>query len=233
MTDVVAQQVIGAGSGEDEGALFDALAAELFSGVLSDVLDSLGYREQAMTADIRPVWQGAVVVGRAHTILSSDIYHTPDDPYAMEIAAVDSVPVHGVVVAGTNGSTRTCLWGELLSTATRARGGRGTVIDGYTRDVRVIEQMQFPVFSTGMRPVDSKGRGAIVAINEPVMCGGVLVNPGEIVFGDVDGIVVIPRAVEAEAIRMAREKVRSENQMREWLASGRTLREAFDHFGLL
>ncbi|CAN0464867.1 unnamed protein product, partial [Phaeothamnion confervicola] len=166
----------------DEAARFDALAAELYSGVLSDILDSLGYRDQAMTADIRPVWPGAVVVGRAHTILSSDIYHMPDDPYAMEIAAIDSVPANGVVVAGTNGSTRTCLWGELLSTATRARGGRGSVIDGYTRDVRVIEQMQFPVFSTGMRPVDSKGRGTIIAVGEPVMCGGVLVHPGEIVF---------------------------------------------------
>jgi 4-hydroxy-4-methyl-2-oxoglutarate aldolase len=218
---------------EVEAQLFDALAQELFTGVISDVLDTLGYRDQAMTAAIRPVWPGAVVVGRAHTILSSDIYHTPDDPYAMEIEAVDSVPANGVVVAGTNGSTRTCLWGELLSTATKARGGRGVVLDGHTRDVRVIEQMRFPVFATGMRPVDSKGRGMIVAINEPVECGGVLVHPGDIVFGDVDGIVVIPQDVEAETIRLARAKVQGENEMREWLLAGRSLREAFDHFGML
>ncbi|MGC4108726.1 MAG: RraA family protein [Thermomicrobiales bacterium] len=217
----------------DEGQLFDALAQELYTGVLSDVLDSLGYREQAMHADIRPVWSGAVVVGRAHTILSSDIYHLPDDPYSMEIKAIDSVPRNGVVVAGTNRSTRTCLWGELLSTATRARGGRGAILDGHTRDVRVIEQMQFPVFSTGMRPVDSKGRGMIVAIGEPVECGGVLVRPGELVFADVDGIVVIPREDEDEVIRLAREKASGENAMRAWLVEGRTLREAFDHFGLL
>lgn len=216
-----------------EAALFDALAEELFSGVISDVLDGLGFRDQAMTADIRPVWTGAIVVGRAHTLLSSDVYHIPDDPYGMEIEAVDTVPRNGVVVAGTNGSTRTCLWGELLSTATRARGGRGVVLDGYTRDVRVIERMRFPAFATGMRPVDSKGRSTIVAIGQPVECGGVLVHPGDIVFGDVDGVVVIPKAVEGKAIRLAREKAQGETQMRAWLASGRSLREAFDHFGLL
>lgn len=216
-----------------ETDLFDQLTSELYTAVLSDVLDGLGYRDQAMTSDIRPVFAGAKLVGRAHTILSSDIYHTPDDPYAMEIAAIDSVPTDYVVVASTNKSTRTCVWGELLSTATRARGGRGAVIDGHTRDVTMIEQMGFPVFSTGNRPVDSKGRGAIVSYGEPIECGGVIVNEGDIVFADVDGVVVIPQAVEVEAIRLAREKVAGENDMRDWLASGKTLRDAFDHFGIL
>ena len=223
----------GATTQEDEATLFDQFAGELYTAVLSDVLDQLGYREQAMTADLRPVYPGATLVGRAHTVLSSDIYHTPDEPYGMEIRAIDSVPENHVVVASTNKSSRTCMWGELLSTATRARGGRGAVIDGHTRDVRLIERMGFPVFSTGMRPVDSKGRGTIVSYGEPVVCGGVLVHEGDIVFADVDGIVVIPRAVEAEAIRLAREKVAGENEMRDWLAAGKTLREAYDRFGIL
>ena len=109
----------------------------------------------------------------------------------MEIRAIDSVQPNQVVVAATNKSSRTCVWGELLSTATRARGGRGAVIDGHTRDVRLIERMGFPVFSTGMRPVDSRGRGMIVSYGEPVACGGVLVHEGDIVFADVD-VVVIP-----------------------------------------
>jgi regulator of RNase E activity RraA len=201
--------------------------------VLSDVLDSLGFRDQAMTANVRPAFPGAVLVGRAHTLLSSDVYHVPDDPYDMEIAAIDSVPPNHVVVAATNGSIRTCVWGELLSTATRARGGRGAVIDGHTRDVRQIERMGFPVFSTGMRPVDSLGRGRIVSYAEPVVCGGVLVNEGDVVFADIDGVVVIPRAVEDEAIRRAREKVAGENAMRARLLEGKTLREAFDEFGFL
>jgi regulator of RNase E activity RraA len=218
---------------EDEAALFDQLASELYTAVLSDVLDGLGYRDQAMRAEIRPVFSGAVAVGRAHTILSTDVYRIPDDPYDMEITAIDSVPPNHLVVASTNQSTRTCVWGELLSTATRARGGRGAVIDGHTRDVRMIERMGFPVFATGMRPVDSKGRGVIVSFGDPVDCGGVVVHQGDIVFADVDGVVVIPRQAEGEAIRLAREKVASEGQMRDWLASGKTLREAFDRFGVL
>lgn len=217
----------------DEAALFDQLAVEIYSAVLSDVLDGLGYRDQAMTADLRPVWQGAVVVGRAHTVLSSDVYHVPDDPYSMEIAAIDSVPPNHVVVSSTNSSERTCMWGELLSTATLARGGRGAIIDGHTRDVRMIEQMGFPVFSTGMRPVDSLGRGRIVSYAEPIVCGGVLVREGDIVFADIDGVVVVPREVEDEAIRRAREKVSGEKAMRQRLLEGRTLREAYDEFGFL
>lgn len=219
---------------QTETALFDQLVDELYTAVISDVLDSLGYRDQAMTADVRPVYAGARLVGRAHTVLSSDIYHIPaSDPYGLEIQAIDSVTPNSIVVGATNKSTRTCLWGELLSTATRARGGRGAVLDGHTRDVAMIERMEFPVFSTGMRPVDSMGRGAIVSFGEPVVCGGVMVHEGDIVFADVDGVVVIPRAVEDEAIRLAREKVTGESAMREWLESGRTLREAFDHFGFL
>ena len=173
------------------------------------------------------------VIGRAHTMLTTDVYERPKEPYRLEIESVDTLQPGDVMVACTNGSERTCLWGELLSTATRARGGRGVVLDGYTRDVRVIERMRFPAFATGMRPVDSKGRSTIVAIGQPVECGGVLVHPGDIVFGDVDGVVVIPKAVEGKAIRLAREKAQGETQMRAWLASGRSLREAFDHFGLL
>jgi regulator of RNase E activity RraA len=224
---------VGSRTSQDETAIFDALAGELYTAVISDTLDKVGYRDQAMTADIRPVFTGAKIIGRAHTVLSSDVYQIKDDPYALEIAAIDSVPVNGVVVASTNKSTRTCVWGELLSTATRARGGRGAIIDGHVRDVAMIEQMDFPVFGTGMRPVDSNGRGMIVSYAEPVVCGGVLVNEGDIVFADIDGIVVIPQAVEEEVIRLAREKVASESSMREWLAEGRTLREAFDHFGIL
>jgi regulator of RNase E activity RraA len=115
----------------------------------------------------------------------------------------------------------------------QVRGGRGAVLDGHTRDVRRIEQMGFPVFATGMRPVDSLGRGKIVSYGEPTVCGGVLVHEGDIVFADIDGIVVIPQGVEAETIRLAREKVAGENAMRDWLASGKSLREAFDHFGIL
>jgi regulator of RNase E activity RraA len=121
----------------------------------------------------------------------------------------------------------------LLSTVARIRGGRGAVIEGFTRDVRKIEEMGFPVFTTGMRPVDSAGRGMVVSYGKPIECGGVLVNPGDIVFGDVDGIVVIPQEVEDEVIRLAQKKISSENSMRDQLLTGRTLRDVYDEYGIL
>jgi 4-hydroxy-4-methyl-2-oxoglutarate aldolase len=212
---------------------FDFMARELYVSVVSDVLDSLGYREQAMDATIRPIYREAVVVGRAHTVLSTDIYQRPDDPYSAEIAAIDSLRPNDVLVAATNKSTRTCFWGELLSTTARARGCRGAVIEGHVRDVLKIEQMRFPIFATGIRPVDSAGRGLVVAHGVPVECGGVLVRPGDIVFGDYDGLVVIPREVEEEAIRRAQEKVIGENKAREDLARGDLLRDVYDRYGVL
>lgn len=216
-----------------DAALFDFMARELYVSVVSDVLDSLGYRAQAMDATIRPIYPNAVVVGRAHTVLSTDVYRMPEDAYSAEIAAIDSLQPHDVLVAATNKSVRTCFWGELLSTAARARGARGAVVDGHVRDVRRIEQMAFPVFATGLRPVDSAGRGLVIAHGVPVECGGVLVHPGEIIFGDSDGLVVIPRAVEDEAITRAKAKAAGENRAREDLARGDLLRAVYDRYGVL
>ena len=132
-----------------------------------------------------------------------------------------------VMVASTQRSTRTCLWGELLSTASVARGANGAIIDGYTRDVRLIQKMQFPVFSTGMYPVDSAGRGMVTAYNITINCGGVVVHPGDIIFGDIDGIVVIPKDAAREVIERAVEKVKGENITRDELKNGATLRRRF------
>lgn len=213
--------------------LFDLFERELYVSVVSDILDSLGYRQQAMDASLRPIYPGAVVVGRAHTVLSHDVYAAPANPYDAEIAAIDSLRSGDVLVASTGGSTRTCFWGDLLSTASRARGARGAVIDGHVRDVRRIEQMGFPVFATGIRPVDSYGRGTVVGHGMPVDCGGVIVNPGDIIFGDVDGIVAIPRGIADEVVARSREKVSGENNTRADLERGEYLRDVFARYGVL
>ncbi len=218
---------------KNDTELFDMMEDHLYAAVISDALDASGCREQALRHTIRPLLPDTVVVGRAMPVLCLDVYEIPDEPYQQEIAAVDNLKQDDVLVCSTNGSTRICFWGELLSTAARARGARGAVIDGFIRDVRKIMEMQFPIFTTGITPVDSNGRGEVVAYNVTIECGGVTVNPGDIVFGDADGVVVIPQTVETQVIEAALEKVSGENRTRDALQEGATLREVYDKFGIL
>jgi len=213
--------------------MFNTMRDKLKAAVISDILDRLGAREQAMRADIRPVYQGAIVVGRAYTVLTANIFQVIDDPYKGEIEAVDSLKSNDIMVVCTNRSTRTCFWGELLSTAARARGARGIVIDGYTRDVAQIIAMQFPTFAAGMSVVDSAGRSTVVDHGCPVNCGDVLVNTGDIVFGDIDGVVVIPKELEKEVIPLALEKVGKENLTRNELLKGAMLKVVYAKYGVL
>ena len=212
---------------KSEQQMFDTMRDKLYAAVISDVLDSLSAREQAMRADICPVYPEAVVVGRAYTALSVDVFEVGDDPYRGFIEAADSLKANDVLVLGTNHSTRTCAWGELLSTAVRARGARGVIIDGYTRDVTQITAMKFPVFVTGTKPVDSAGRSILIDHGCPVGCGDVIVHPGDIVFGDVDGVVVIPKELEKEVISLALEKAEKENLVRDELLKGTMVRDAY------
>ena len=218
---------------KDDKELFDTMEKKLYSSVISDVVDKLGYRKQAMRADINPMWPGAVVAGRAHTCLSVDIYETKENHYAMEIEAVDTLKPNDVLVGGTNKSTETALWGELLSTASRARGARGAIVDGYTRDIVRIAEMQFPMFATGTRPLDSMGRSLVIEYGKPVMCGEVMVNEGDIVFADIDGVIVIPQAIEKEAIEAAFEKASAEDTVRDELLKGALLGDVYKKYGVL
>ncbi len=213
--------------------MFDTMRDKLYASVISDVVDSLGARNQGMRPDVRPIYEGATVVGRAYPVLTADVYKFVDDPYGPEIDAVDSLKPNDVMVACTQRSTRTCFWGELLATAARARGSRGIVIDGTVRDVAYITKMKFPTFATGIYMVDSAGRSIVIDHNCPVECGGVLVNPGDIIFGDVDGVVVIPKELEKEVIPLALEKVSKENQLRDELLKGTLLRDAYNKYGVL
>nr|WP_256454811.1 RraA family protein [Cohnella sp. GbtcB17] len=209
------------------------MSESLYSAVLSDTLDELGYRNQVMRENINPIDPDWVVAGRAKTILSVDVHYLPDHPYEQEIAAVDSIKPHEVVVGCTNESLQNGLWGELLSTASKMRGARGAIVDGLIRDTKKILELGFPVFATGTKPVDSQGRGLVIEYDIPVKCGGVLVHPGDVIFGDRDGIVVIPAALAEEVFRRALDKATRENHTRDELLQGRTLRQVYDKYGVL
>ena len=212
---------------KSEREMFDAMQEKLYASVVSDILDQLGARDQVMRADVAPVYDGAILVGRAYPVLSADIFEIRDDPYRAEIEAVDSLKPNDVIVVSTNRSIRTCFWGELLSTAARARGARGAIIDGYTRDVAQIRRMKFPTFATGRRLVDSAGRSIVIDHGCPISCGDVVVRPGDIVFGDIDGVAVIPKELEKEVIPLALEKVGKENVVRDELLKGTMLGDVY------
>ncbi|MES0342320.1 MAG: RraA family protein, partial [Candidatus Humimicrobiaceae bacterium] len=212
---------------------FKFMKESLYSGVLSDILDDLGYREQAMDACIRPVIPGMKVAGKAMTILSIDVFEIPEEPYKLELEALDQTKEGEVLVVHTNYSTRTGFWGELLSTLAARKGANGAVMDAYTRDAEKIIEMGFPVFTTGFKPVDSKGRSEVVDYRCPIQCGGVNIDPGDIIFGDIDGIVAIPPDVAIEVIGKAYEKVDGENKVRDAILSGMGAAEVYEKYGIL
>ena len=220
---------------KDETLSLQNLGARLFTAVLSDCLDAAGYRNQALAARIRPLDDSLVLCGRARTGLYGDVYEARDgeNPYELEIQLIDDLRTGEVPVFACGASGRIAPWGELLSTAARARGAAGAVMDGLTRDVRAIRQMRFPVFAGGIGPLDSKGRGKVVAIDVPVEVAGARVAPGDLVFGDADGVVVVPRAVEAQVISAALAKVQGENETRDALARGEKLADVFRRHGIL
>jgi 4-hydroxy-4-methyl-2-oxoglutarate aldolase len=209
----------------------------LNAAVLSDTLDSLGLMQQAMRPFMRPLDDALRLVGRARTGVYMPVYAAPapgENPYEVEIALVDDLAPGDVVVLACDGPTdRIAPWGELLSTASTARGAAGCVTDGLVRDVQQIRAMRFPVFCGGIGPLDTKGRARMVERDVPVVCAGVAVRRGDLVFGDVDGVVVVPREAEADVLRLALEKVSGESASREALLRGEKLGDVFRRLGIL
>lgn len=223
----------GRAANEADLELFREIEENLYTAVLADSLDEANRRDQAMRETLRPVHLKTRFAGWARTIQWRDMHYIPDDPYTLEIEAVDSILPGEVVVISTCESTRNAPWGELMSTAALTRGARGAVVDGLIRDVRTIEKLGFQIFASGIKPVDSRGRGEVVDYNIPVECGGVVVHPGDLIVADFDGVVAIPAAVVPEVIERARLKVDKENQSRIELAQGAYLADVYAKYGVL
>lgn len=213
----------------------ETIRAKLFTSVLSDTLDGLGYRHQAMRPAIRPLDEEKVMVGRARTGFYMEVFHVaPDEnPYELEIKLIDDLRPGEIAVLGCGAAETIAPWGELLSTACMARGAAGCVTDGLVRDIRAIRKLGFPVFHGGIGPLDSKGRGKVMAIDVPIACGGVHIVPGDLVFGDADGVICVPQAIEQTAIAAALKKVEGEEHTREALARGEKLAAVFARYGIL
>ena len=215
---------------------FKTLAGELYSAVISDTLDSFGLMHQAMRPFIRPLDDTLVIFGRARTGRFVERGPLPEgeNPYLIEVKLLDDLKPGDISVLACGGPTDTIApWGELLTTASIARGASGCVTDGLVRDVRHIRSLRYPVFHGGIGPLDTKGRAYMTEMDTTVVCGGVTVKSGDLVFGDVDGVVVIPSEYADRVIARAREKITSENHSRDELRRGLLLREVYEKYGVL
>ena len=211
----------------------EMMRRELYSAVVSDALDSLGYTRQSPRVALSPLTGTEKLIGRCRTTLWADMSHADPKPYELELRAVDGCRPDDVLIAVAGGSMRSGIWGELLSTAARNAGCVGAIIDGAVRDVSKMREMGFAVFARGTCVYDSMNRQRVIDVDVPVEIDGVLFSPGDLVIADVDGVVVVPQRVEAEAIRRAWDKVHAESVTRDAIKGGMKAAVAYEKYGVL
>ncbi len=202
--------------------------------LLCDALDAFGYTRQAPRLPIVPVTMpGCTLIGRAKTTLWADMAHPDPEPYKLELAAVDSCRPDDVLVCAASGSNRSGIWGELLTTASRNTGCVGVIVDGAVRDVSKMTAMNFPVFARGMNPYDSRDRQRVIDMDITIELDGIQICPGDLIAADRDGIVIVPRSVEADVVQAAWNKAHAENEVRDAIRAGMSAAQAFETFGVL
>ena len=225
----------------DDDELFALMRTRLFPAVVGDILDQMGLLKQFLSPAIRPVRSDMVVCGRAMPVLEANCFAAVEPagqsplsrkPFGMLFEALDDLKRHEVYVA-TGCAPQFALWGGLMTTRALHLRAAGAVLDGWSRDTPEVLQLGLPVFSFGGYAQDQGPRGKVVDWRVAVEINGVRVAPGDIVFGDVDGVLVIPRAAEDEAIRRALEKASAENKVRDAIAAGMSTVEAFRTFGVM
>ena len=217
-----------------EQELLQYLERHAYAAAFSDVLDEMGYREQAISPDvrIRPLCEDFVAAGRAVTMLNA-----PDtkeeDPYDLVIKCIDELSPGSILVTTAKVPLTGGIMGELTATALRAKDCHGAIVNGYSRDVRKLIAMRYPTFAWGASPIDTTGRSRVVDYDIPIEVGGATVSPGDLVFADLDGIMVVPRAVEKDVIAQVLERINTENIVRKELKEGKRMAEVWSKYHVL
>lgn len=213
--------------------MFQLMRQRLFTAVVGDILDGLGFLHQFLPREIQPLRNDMVVVGRAMPVLDIDATHeVGSKPFGVMLEALDDLKRNEVYVAG-GGSPDYALWGELMSTRAIRLGASGTVLHGCSRDTEGILALNFPTFSMGRYAQDQRPRGRVVDFRVPITIGRVRIEPGDVIFGDIDGVLAIPRAAEEEVLRCAIEKASKENLVRKAIENGMGAAEAFATYGVM
>jgi regulator of RNase E activity RraA len=200
--------------------------------VVGDILDTLGYHHQFLPQAIRPLQEDMKVVGRAMPVLMMDVYGKQEKPFGLMTEALDALEPGEVYVAA--GAFHRCAnWGEIMTATAKTRGAVGAVVNGFHRDTPQVLSQDYPVFSRGAYAQDSAPRMKVAAFRVPIEVEGVSVEPGDLVFGDVDGVLVVPAGVVEETIMAALEKARGEKLVRKEIESGMSATAAFEKYGIL
>ena len=214
---------------EDRFALIND---RLYTAVLGDILDQLGFYHQFLPPAIRPLVPGMRLAGRAMPVLIADAFGPQKKPFGYLTEALDALQPGDVYLA-RGGAQEAAMWGEILTATAQARGATGAVVHGFHRDTTHVLGQDFPLFSTGAYAQDSSARTVVRDYGVPIEVGGVALTPGDLVVGDIDGVLVIPRAVEDEVVARALEKATAENVVRAAIENGMSATEAFRTFGVL
>jgi regulator of RNase E activity RraA len=217
-----------------DSELFDLARRELYTAVVGDIMDQMGFLHQFLPPRIRPLQEDMVAIGRAMPVLEMDLVPgaVQAKPFGLMLEALDDL-APGEIYMCSGASPNYAVWGELMSARAIRRGAAGAVLDGYIRDTRGILQLDFPTFSFGPYAQDQALRGQVVDFRVPLAIGEVKVNPGDILFGDRDGVCVVPREAEEEIFRRAIEKARGERTVLKAIQAGLSAQEAFATYGIM
>ena len=216
---------------KNDKELFTIMKKELYTPVLCDMLDTLGYSHQFLPREIQSIRQDMMLAGRAFPTIICDVYGKQEEPLGKLVEAIDHCGEDQVYIV-TGGDHRCSYFGEIMTARLRAKKAVGAVINGPMRDTRQVLEQNFPVFCTGRDAQGSGYRNHVIAYNVPVEIGNILISPGDLIFGDIDGVVIIPREIEQKALEVTLERVRGEVETRKAIDEGMSAIEAVKRFGV-
>lgn len=226
---------------KDDKDLYRLIRKTLYTAVIGDIMDKMGYTHQFLSPQIRPLHKDMFIAGRAMTVLEADVQDNPKSTgvnpllkksFGLMLEALDDLKEDEIYIC-SGSSPAYALWGELMSARAMQCKAAGAVVNGYSRDTKGILALNFPCFSYGPYSQDQAPRGKVIDYRVPIEMNGVLVNDGDMVIGDIDGVCVVPRQIETEVFTLALEKARGERIVLKKIQEGMRARDAFDRFGIM
>lgn len=217
---------------KNEDEMFQLIKEKLYTPVVGDILDQLGYVHQFLPQNIRPIREDMKLVGKAMTVLMIDVFEEQKKPFGFLTECLDQLEKNEIYIAA-GGAKRCAYWGELLTATARTRGATGAVVDGWHRDTPQVLEQNWPVFSCGCYAQDSSVRTKVIDYRCTIEIGQVTIKNGDIIFGDIDGVLVIPKEIAKEVIEKSLEKAACEKVVRKAIEGGMSATDAFKKYGVL